>query len=280
MKIFDAHTHLFPTEIIGKRKVIAKKEKEFQMLYEDKEAVMVDGSGLETYMNTQGIESLIAYGFPFRDRGILRLSNDYILEVANKNRRIIPFACVNMDDSRGAPREAERCLSLGAQGLGELALYSRCLDTREIKKLEPIARIAEDYNVPLTLHVNEQIGHAYRGKARMDFNTIVDFITHHRNLTIILAHLGGGLAFYEFMPEIQDAFMRVYYDTAAIPLVYTQGIYRFIEEHLADKVLFGSDYPLLSAGPYIRDMAHLQAKTKKRLLYNNAQKLFGHGGLG
>ena len=46
-------------------------------------------------------------------------------------------------------------------------------------------------------------------------------------LDIILAHWGGGLLFYETMPEVRRTLRRVWYDTAASPLLFpTQAIFR------------------------------------------------------
>src|SRR5699024_11692880 len=66
------------------------------------------------------------------------------------------------------------------------------------------------------------------------------------DLTLILAHLGGGLPFYELIPEIKEAFTNVYYDLAANPLVYeTRSIRSVVDIVGAEKILFGSDFPLL-----------------------------------
>jgi predicted TIM-barrel fold metal-dependent hydrolase len=60
--------------------------------------------------------------------------------------------------------------------------------------------------------------------------------------TFILAHWGGLL-------PLQDSAVRalpnVYYDTAASPLLYGEEIWsRFLAQVPADRVLFGSDFPL------------------------------------
>ena len=39
-------------------------------------------------------------------------------------------------------------------------------------------------------------------------------------LTIVFAHLGGGLFLYETMPEVRNVLAGVYYDTAAVPYLY------------------------------------------------------------
>ncbi|MCX8111293.1 MAG: amidohydrolase family protein, partial [Syntrophorhabdaceae bacterium] len=94
-------------------------------------------------------------------------------------------------------------------------------------------------------------------------------------LKIVLAHLGGGLCFYEFMPEIRDTFKNVYYDTAALPFIYSDVIYRYIETFLPKKVLFGSDYPLLGPKRYMKAIGFMKEEAQKNLLFENARRLFG-----
>jgi predicted TIM-barrel fold metal-dependent hydrolase len=48
---------------------------------------------------------------------------------------------------------------------------------------------------------------------------LFDFISSFREVTVILAHFGGGLMFYELMPEVKDVLTNTYYDTAAAPCV-------------------------------------------------------------
>jgi predicted TIM-barrel fold metal-dependent hydrolase len=67
----------------------------------------------------------------------------------------------------------------------------------------------------------------------------------HPELKLILAHWGGGLAFFELNPRLRKALKNVYYDTSATPLLYEPSIFRrMIETVGAEKILFGSDFPL------------------------------------
>ena len=48
------------------------------------------------------------------------------------------------------------------------------------------------------------------------------------------------------MPEVKEALRNVYFDTAAAPFLYTADVFSTVERLVgADKILFGSDYPLL-----------------------------------
>lgn len=76
------------------------------------------------------------------------------------------------------------------------------------------------------------------------------------NVTFILAHLGGGLPFYELNRRIHRAMApNVVYDTAANPLLYDLRSIRTVVDLIgADRLLFGSDFPLLLYPSKSRDM--------------------------
>ncbi len=275
MEIFDAHTHVFPPEVIKDRERISKQDKRFAVIYGNPEARMTDVDGLLSYMKRHGATRCVVCGFSFQDGGLLRLSNDYILEAASRSPSLIPFVQANLEDEREAVSELQRCFALGARGAGEIALYERALDGKALKKLEGIARCAEAQQRILMLHTNEQVGHVYRGKVRADFRQILRFIGKHNGLDIILSHLGGGLCFFELMPEIRAALSRTYYDTAAAPFIYSTDIYRFIGEFLWEKVLFGSDYPLLTVARYRDGMSEIEKDKQDGVWSGNAKRIFG-----
>jgi uncharacterized protein len=275
MPVIDAHTHLFPPDIIAMRERIALKDARFSLLYANPKARMVDQAGLSQYMKDENIDQAVITGFPFRDRGLIAACNDYILDAAWHNRRLMPFIMVDPEDEAFALAEAARSSGLGARGIGEIAFYESGFGVKERKALDSIADYAVTQGLPLMLHVNEQVGHAYHGKSRMDFQELVLFIEAHPTLVTILSHLGGGICFYEFMPEIRKAFGRVYYDLAAVPLLYGKEVYEFITRCMPDKVLFGSDYPLLSYKRYTRDMERMEDEAKQKLLHLNATHVFG-----
>jgi uncharacterized protein len=271
--IVDAHTHIFPPDIIKNRERLAREDAGFGALYGSPKAAMSDAHGLLAYMEEEGISASVAFPFPFKDKHLLRLANDYVLHTARNHPSLIPFAAVNIEDENGALAEAERCIESGARGIGEIGLYDQALAKKQLGALEGVAGLAEDGGLVLVLHMNEQVGHAYKGKTTIDLPAVAAFIGAHPKLKVVLAHLGGGLCFYEFMPEIRETFSRVYYDTAALPFIYSEGIYRFIENHLAGKTLFGSDFPLLSHKRYRGGLETMGQEKRGMVLSGNLRGL-------
>lgn len=275
MPVLDGHTHLFPPEIIAGRDRIAGRDPGFAAIYGDRRSRMADAAGLSAYMEAEGIDRVIAACFPFSDGGLIRLANDYAIEAAKGDERIVPFIVTDRQNEADAVAEAQRCAGKGARGVGEMAWYERPFGEGERKRMEGLAGYLEQEGMVFMMHLNEQVGHAYPGKGRADFAEVVRLVQGHPNLSVLLAHMGGGLCFYELMPEIKKSFARVYYDLAAVPFLYSDALYRYAAGFLADKVIFGSDYPLLGLRRYRPAIEELGGEAVGKILWENGVRLLG-----
>lgn len=275
MMVVDVHTHVFPPEITERRESIAGKDSRFAAIYADRRARMTDGKGLLGYMEDQGIGAAAVMSFPFIDSGLNRVANDYVLDLAKQDPRIAAFVAVDTGNELTAIAEVQRCVGKGARGVGELAFYESGFGQKERREVERLARSLEGSGAIFVMHLNEQVGHRYPGKMHADFEEVVRLVEAVPALRIVLAHMGGGICFYEFMPEIRQAFSQVYYDLAAVPLLYNQALYDFAGRFLRNKVLFGSDYPLLTLARYRTDIERLDEEAQEHILCRNARVLFG-----
>ena len=98
---------------------------------------------------------------------------------------------------------------------------------------------------PVNIHATEVVGRNLPGTVATPLKDFVNMAQSSPKLKTILAHWGGGLAFFELNPFLRKTLQNVYYDTAASPLLYNMSIFRrMIEIVGAGKILFGSDYPL------------------------------------
>jgi predicted TIM-barrel fold metal-dependent hydrolase len=78
------------------------------------------------------------------------------------------------------------------------------------------------------------------------------------------------------MPEVAKTMTNVYYDTAASPFLYSQKIYRVAREIMGvEKILFGSDFPLISPQRYFRELegSGLSREDQEKILGLNFSKL-------
>jgi len=72
------------------------------------------------------------------------------------------------------------------------------------------------------------------------------------DLTVVAAHWGGGLPFYELMPEVANLTANLLYDTGASTYLYEFQIFRSVLDIVgSERVLFGSDYPVLKQGRFL-----------------------------
>jgi predicted TIM-barrel fold metal-dependent hydrolase len=117
--------------------------------------------------------------------------------------------------------------------------------------IDAAVEVSIELELPWNLHCSEPVGHAYAGKGSTTPDKIARFAERHPDLRVICAHLGGGLPFYAHMPEVAALCKRLWFDTAAGPLLYAPSAYRSVVDLIgAERLLFGSDFPLLDAPRY------------------------------
>ena len=197
-----------------------------------------------------------------------------MLTQANSNGRIVPFCTVNMADGK-AETEIERCAGLGARGLGELRPESQGWDLNG-EPGERLAALAQRYDLVLLFHVTEPVGHSYPGKQGGRLDAFYEFAARHPQVATVGAHLAGGLPFYASMPEVDRAFTHLHLDTAAQPLLYERSVYGQLDRLVGpERVLLGSDYPLISQQRQIKEVRSSvsDAEAQRLILGSNAERL-------
>lgn len=255
--IIDAHTHIFPPDVINAReKYLRPEEIAFSSIYANPGAKIINAEDLIRNLDDEGVDKAVTFGFPWVNEDFAKRHNDYVMDMQSKYPdRLIGMGC--FDPLRPwAEKEAQRVLEFGLSGLGELAVYSAGFDEESIGRLSSLGLLCKEFNQPLMVHVNESVGHQYPGKAPLTLKMIYDLAKAMNGVKLILAHWGGGLFFYNLMKkEVKDVLKNVFFDTAASPFLYQPDIYRIAVTIIgADKILFGSDYPLIKPGRYFKEM--------------------------
>jgi predicted TIM-barrel fold metal-dependent hydrolase len=276
--IVDCHTHIFPPFFSKERERFFDDEPAFEMIYGNPGSKMATREELIRSMDEEGVDKSVVFGFPWRKERHFQRHNDYILEsVAQYSDRLIGLCCFSMEASSVAG-EVDRCLRAGLAGMGEIAIYQSGFTRDKADRFKDIMALGEHFNVPLLLHTNEPVGHQYPGKAPMTLGQIYDFLKTYPSNRVILAHWGGGIFFYSLMKrEVGDVFRNVWFDTAASPFLYKPDIYRLAGEIIGfDRILFGSDYPLIKPGRYVDEIksSGLSTEAIDRVLGGNAIQLF------
>ena len=280
--IIDFHTHMFPPTICQNRKNFFPTEPAFELLYQSSNARLIGAVELLDAMDANEVDKSVIFGFPWKNPEIFQMHNDYIMETVQKYpHRFTGLGCFD-PSAENAVAEAERCLEGGLSGIGELAFYRAGIDESALKQLAPIMKICTDRDLPILIHTNEPVGHAYHGKTPVTLAQIYSLIKRFPETKIVLAHWGGGLFFYCLMKrEVKEALKNVFFDTAASPFLYEPEIYQLAVRLVgADNILFGSDYPLLPPVRYlseIRDTGLTNSQIEK-ICGGNAKKLLEFAG--
>lgn len=273
----DFHTHVFPPFFGDNRNRFFAREPAFKALYDSPKSRLIVTEDLLKSMDEEGVDKSVIFGFPWDEADHFRRHNDYIIEsVRRYPERVVGFCCFSPLSPRSA-EEAQRCLGEGLAGVGELALYQSGLTADVLERLDALMGLCAGLDVPVLFHANEPVGHAYPGKTPMELSEIYGLIKRYPSNRIVLAHWGGGLFFYALMKkEVRDALHNVWFDTAASPYLYTPGVYRVAADIVGpDKILFGSDYPLLSPKRYFQEMnaAGISGEAIRKISGENAARL-------
>ncbi len=280
MKI-DFHVHLTPPELIASWRTTCANEPYWKLLAGSPKNKMADADTLVAELDKTGFDAAVAFGFSFTDMGLCRMVNDYTMEAQRRfPGRIIGFMSV-VPGAPGMEKEMLRCHAGGLHGVGELFPAGQPFQLTDAKTTDGFARVCETLRLPLILHANEPVGHYYEGKTNTRLPEFESFIERYPHLTVVLAHWGGGMCFYELMPEMKEKLRNVYYDNAASIFLYGSEIYRVAEAHgLTDKLLFGSDYPLVSPARYRPGMEEsgMSEQAIQKMLGGNAERILRESG--
>jgi len=277
--MIDFHVHITPPDIIANWQKYAEKEPYFALLSQSRSNKFATAEDLIASLEKDGtVDRAVVFGFAFRDMGLCRYVNDYVIEkVREYPEKLTGFMVTPLRGGETA-KEIERCSRLGLAGVGELFPEGQGFDLEDKAQMRTLAETCLEFLLPILLHANEPVGHYYPGKTEVSLRQLETFVSENGELKIILAHWGGGLLFYETMREIKEKFRNVFYDTAATPFLYDSRIYRTAKAlGLCDKILFGSDFPLLAPSRYLPaiEESGLDSEEKNLILTGNAEKLLG-----
>jgi predicted TIM-barrel fold metal-dependent hydrolase len=277
--VVDFHTHVFPPRIRQNRNRYVESDPCFAMLYAKKEAKLITAEELVESMDWAGVDISVILNIGWVTHELCVQSNDYILEsIARYPKRLVGFCSVQPLSISSAISEVERCARGGARGIGELRPDVQLLNLTDDEIIKPFVEVLRKHRLVLLTHASEPVGHDYPGKGLVTPEMLYPFLIRYPDLTVVCAHWGGGLPFYALMPEVNRAMQNVYFDTAASPFLYRPQIYEAVSQLVgADRILFGSDYPLLPQARLLQEIkaAEIPDDAKHLITGGNAERLLG-----
>lgn len=277
--IIDFHTHVFPPSLINHRSRYTARDATLHALFANPQAPMATAEELLAAMDEAAVDVAVILGIGWTSQDVAKEVNDYLLEAAARHpQRLVPFCSVNPAWGDEALREVERCARQGARGVGELHPDTQGFRLSDRRVMEPFINIVRSYHLILLTHASEPVGHQYPGKGKTTPAALMDLIKQSPGVPIVCAHWGGGLPFFNLMPEVRDLLGNTYFDTAASPLLYDPQVFSVVARLASPtSILLGSDFPLLKPQRLIEqlDTAPLGNKKRQAILGTNAERLLG-----
>jgi predicted TIM-barrel fold metal-dependent hydrolase len=202
---------------------------------------------------------------------VLSLRNEYLehrQKMPNATPRIAHFGTYHPDDANWLA-EVQRLKAAGICGI-KIHPEFQGIDLAD-PRLHPFFETIKNDFI-LLIHVGDPVATPQNASTPQKIRRILD---NHPGIKIIAAHMGG----YLFWEEAYDclAGREVYFDTSSSLCYMDLGLARkIINKHGADKVLFGSDFPLHSPADeaaIIHRIPWLSASEKEKILGLNCAEL-------
>ena len=281
-RVIDFHTHAFPPWLRDGRDRYLETDATFGELFSNPRAKMPTADELVEAMDADGVDASVVMGMGWTDHGLAVEVNDYLAESARRYPgRLYGFGGVSPAWGDRAAREAERCAAAGLVGVGELHPDTQGYDIGDERAMAPLMEAARHLGLIVTTHSSEPVGHLYPGKGATRPESLWRFILAFPGVTIVCAHWGGGLPFYALMPEVEESLSNVYFDSAASPFLYSASVFPTVAALAGvERVLLGSDYPLLRARRLIDEARRTVTSEDDfaAILGGNAERLLARAG--
>ena len=200
--------------------------------------------------------------------------NESVAEFCSASSRLIPFASVNPHTTAHPAEELERLVKgKGFRGLKLYPSYQQYYPNDA--KIYPLYAKAQDLKIPVLLHLGSSVFPGSRLKYA-DPLYLDDVAVDFPELVLIQSHSGRPF-WYETAATLARLHANVFMEVAGLPpqklLTYFPEL-----ERLADKVIYGSDWPgvptICENLQAVRELP-IAEDPKRKILGENAVKLLG-----
>ena len=262
-KIFDIHTHTYP-EAISEKAVTS-----LNAFYE----FVCEGEGTYADLEKNCIENnvcgMLLFSVATNAHQVNKV-NDSIAALAKKSREAgfetVGFMGMHQDYPDFAA-EVERCEALGLRGV-KIHPDIQGIDIDSPRMME-LYEIIEG-RMPLYLHIGDN-REKYRFSEPKKLARVLD---RFPKLEAVAAHLGGYMSWDESVDYLAGR-PNVWYDTSsALWAITPERAEYLIHKFGADRVMFGTDYPVKNTAGELERFLKIDLTEKERedILYNNAKR--------
>jgi len=270
----DVHVHLEPLNDASATDAAARK-------YFGDSGASRDHKALAEYYRSRKIAFCI-FAVDERLTGRPPVTNDEVIRFAQDNADVaIPFASVDPHRGPEGMREAKRLVSEGlVRGLKLHPPVQQFTPNDSIAY--PLYEVFAEARLPVVFHTGHSgigTGMPAGGGIRLKYGNpmpIDDVAVDFPNLPIIMAH--PSFPWQDEAISICLHKPNVYIDLSGwSPKYFSPTLVQYANTLLKNKVLFGSDYPLITPDRWLADFEKIPIRDEVRplILKENAVRLFG-----
>lgn len=259
--VIDAHCHIYPEKIADR--AIAGTEN----FYHERSACKGTSSDLLIEGEKAGIDHFIVQSVATTPKQVGSINSFIAEQVKNSNGKMTGLGTLH-PDSEDIKGDVENLISLGLKGVKlhpDIQKFKiddyRCLKIYEL---------CEEMQLPILMHT---------GDNRFDYsnpNRLLPVMKIYTGLTVIGAHMGGW-SIWEEASKRYNGLDNFYVDcSSSLPYLKNATAREIIRRYGADRVLFGTDYPMWTPEKEIEAFLSLglDESENRCILNNNAKKVF------
>jgi len=202
------------------------------------------------------------------------ISNDEVASVVKQfPDRFVGIASVNLFKPMEAIRELRRCIKdLGFKGLRIVQWLWNLPPTD--RRYYPLYAECIELDIPVCLQVGHT-GPLCPSEPGRPIPYIDEVAIEFPELRIVCSHI--GYPWTTEMIAVATKHLNVFIDTSAYTAKrYPPDLLRYLKKHGRDKVLFGTDYPMITPAKCLEGIDEMLTddEVKKLFLFRNAQRIF------
>ncbi|MGV9869502.1 amidohydrolase family protein [Rhodococcus koreensis] len=274
----DVHTHV-SSSIHDDAKVADERRAQMAKFFKSEDL----GSGtlpdLATYYRSRDMAAVVfavdkGPGFPDQTP-----PNDEILDLAAQNNdAVIPFASIHPGRGEAGEREAERLIERGVRGF-KFHPNGQSFFPND-RTAYGLYEVLNAHKIPAIFHTGQSgagAGARGGGGIRLKYSNPIhldDVAVDFPDMPIVLAH--PSFPWQDEALAVAVHKPQVYIDLSGwSPKYFPPNLVQYANTLLRDKVLFGSDFPLITPERWMRDLdaAGIREEVRPGLFKDNAVRL-------
>ncbi|MBE6787893.1 MAG: amidohydrolase [Ruminococcaceae bacterium] len=259
--VIDSHCHIYP------EKIAEKAVKGTDNFYGENSVGTGTVSNLLALGQQAGVDHFIVQSVATTPKQVKSINEFIAKEVENSGGLMTGLGTLH-PDSEDIKDDVKHLMELGLRGV-KLHPDIQAFKIDDYRCLK-IYELCEENSLPVLMHT---------GDNRYDYsnpNRLLPILDIYKGLTVIGAHLGGW-SIWEEAVEAYCQMPNFYVDcSSSFPYLKPETAKKIIRKYGADKVLFGTDYPMWSPKREIEYFMGLSLDESEiiSIMNMNVKKLF------